>query len=85
VALGIRPHALRLGGGPLSGKVIACQWLGDQTHVAVDVAGRTVVAASQERVSRVPGSDISLNVAAQDLHLFDPESGNAIAHGGSLA
>jgi multiple sugar transport system ATP-binding protein len=64
---------------------MACQWLGDQTHVAVDVAGRTVVSASQERVSRATGSDVSLNVAARDLHLFDHAGGNAIAHGGTLA
>lgn len=85
IALGIRPHALHLGDGPVKGKVMACQWLGDQTHVAVDVGGRTVVSVSQERVLRAPGSDVSLNVAARDLHLFDPASGNAIAHGGTLA
>jgi len=85
IALGIRPHALHLGEGPVKGKVVACQWLGDQTHVAVDVAGRTVVSVSQERVSRAPGSDVALNVAARDLHLFDPASGNAIAHGGQPA
>lgn len=85
IALGIRPHALHLGDGPVRGKVVACQWLGDQTHVAVDVAGRTVVSVSQERVSRLPGSDVALRVAARDLHLFDPSSGKAIAHGGTLA
>lgn len=85
ISLGIRPHALHLGDGPVKGKVMACQWLGDQTHVAVDVGGRTVVSVSQERVSRQPGSDVSLDVAARDLHLFDPDSGMAIAHGGHLA
>lgn len=85
VSIGIRPHALHLGDGPLRGKVTACQWLGDQTHVAVDVGGRTVVSVSQERVSRQPGSDVSLAVASRDLHLFDPASGMAIAHGGQLA
>jgi multiple sugar transport system ATP-binding protein len=85
IVLGIRPHALHLGDGPVRGKVMACQWLGDQTHVAVDVGGRTVVSVSQERVSRASGSDVSLNVAARDLHLFDPATGMAIAHGGTLA
>ncbi|MCA3561181.1 MAG: ABC transporter ATP-binding protein [Aestuariivirga sp.] len=85
IALGIRPHALHLGDGPVKGKVMACQWLGDQTHVAVDVAGRTVVSVSQERVSRAPGSDVALTVAAGDLHLFETSSGKAIAHGGTLA
>ncbi len=85
VAVGIRPHALHVGEGAIRGKVTACQWLGDQTHVAVDVAGRTMVSVSHERVSLAPGRDVSLDVAVGDLHLFDPESGAAIAHGGRLA
>jgi multiple sugar transport system ATP-binding protein len=85
VAIGIRPHALHVGKGPIRGKVVSCQWLGDQTHVAVEVAGRTVVSVSHERVSQKTGSEIELNVAAGDLHLFDAASGNAIAHGGDLA
>jgi multiple sugar transport system ATP-binding protein len=85
IALGIRPHAFHIGDGTLRGKVISCQWLGDQTHVAVDVGGRTVVSVSNTRVNERPGNEISLTVAADDLHLFDAESGRAIAHGGALA
>ena len=85
VAIGIRPHALHLRKGPIKGKVVSCQWLGDQTHVAVEVAGHTIVSVAHERVSQKTGSDIELNVAAGDLHLFDAASGNAIAHGSDLA
>jgi multiple sugar transport system ATP-binding protein len=85
VAIGIRPHALHVGKGPIKGKVVSCQWLGDQTHVAVEVAGRTVVSVAHERVSQKTGSNIELTVAAANLHLFDAVSGNAIAHGGELA
>jgi multiple sugar transport system ATP-binding protein len=85
IAIGIRPHALHLGQGPIRGKIMACQWLGDQTHVAVDVSGRTVVSVAHERVMRKPGSDVALSVAAADLHLFDIETGMALAHGGTLA
>ena len=85
ISLGIRPHALHIGEGPISGQVVACQWLGDQTHVAVDVAGRTVVSVTHDRVSVKPGSVLSLHVAACDLHLFDTASGKAIAHGVVLA
>jgi multiple sugar transport system ATP-binding protein len=85
VAIGIRPHALHVGKGPIKGKVVSCQWLGDQTHVAVEVAGRTVVSVSHERVSLKTGSEVALNVAAGDLHLFDAASGNAIAHGSAPA
>jgi multiple sugar transport system ATP-binding protein len=84
-AIGIRPHTLHVGKGPIRGKVISCQWLGDQTHVAVEVGGRTAVSVAHNRVSQNPGSDIELFVAASDLHLFDRTSGKAIAHGGDLA
>lgn len=85
IALGIRPHALHIGKGPITGKVISCQWLGDQTHVAIDAGGRTVVSVAHERVSVRPGEDVTLRAAAADLHLFDRESGQAIAHGGMPA
>ncbi len=85
IAIGIRPHALHLGEGPIKGKIMSCQWLGDQTHVAVDIDGRTFVSVAHERITRKTGGDVSLSVAAADLHLFDPQTGRAIAHGGSLA
>jgi multiple sugar transport system ATP-binding protein len=85
VTLGVRPHALHAGKGALKGKVTSCQWLGDQTHVAVDVGGRTVVSVSHERVRAKTGEDMALNVAAADLHIFDPETGAALAHGGEAA
>ncbi len=85
VGIGIRPHALHVAKGSIKGKVVACQWLGDQTHVAVEVAGRTVVSIVHEMLKAKTGSDIQLNVAAGDLHLFNPETGRAIAHGGDLA
>lgn len=85
VSVGIRPHALHVGKGPITGQVIACQWLGDQTHVATDVAGRTVVSVAHQRISQKPGSKLSLDVDAEDLHFFDPETGMAIAHGSMLA
>lgn len=81
VSVGIRPYALHVGEGPIGGTVIACQWLGDQTHVAIDVGGRTVVSVAHERVKAPVGSHIDMNVAAEDLHLFDVQSGVAIAHG----
>jgi multiple sugar transport system ATP-binding protein len=85
VGIGIRPHALHVGKGSIVGKVVACQWLGDQTHVAVEVGGRTVVSIVHYLLKAKTGSDIQLNVAAGDLHLFNPETGKAVAHGGDLA
>jgi multiple sugar transport system ATP-binding protein len=85
ISLGVRPHAFKIGDGPFRGKIISCQWLGDQTHVAVEIGGRTVVSVSHDRISQRPGSEIGLSAAASDLHLFDAETGRAIAHGGSPA
>lgn len=85
LVVGIRPHALLVGTGTIRAKVVACQWLGDQTHVATDVGGRIAVSVAHERVTLRPGSEVTLSVAASDLHLFDPASGKAIAHGGQLA
>jgi multiple sugar transport system ATP-binding protein len=85
LAIGVRPHALRVGAGPIKGKVLSCQWLGDQTHIAVEVGGRTVVSVAHERVKRNAGSDIELSVTAGEMHLFDAETGDAIAHGSQPA
>ncbi len=85
VTLGIRPYALHVGQGPIKGKVMSCQWLGDQTHVAVDVGGRTIVSVAHERIREKPGNDLSLAVAASDLHIFNRETQRAIAHGGTVA
>jgi multiple sugar transport system ATP-binding protein len=85
LVIGIRPHALHAGQGPLPGKVISCQWLGDQTHIAIDVAGKTLVSVAHERVRTKSGETIGLAISAADLHLFDPVSGAAIAHGAELA
>lgn len=83
VVLGVRPHAVHIGQGAIKGVISSCQWLGDQTHIAVEVAGRTVVAVSQARVSAKPGQTASLGFDAEALHIFDPETGEAISHGGA--
>jgi multiple sugar transport system ATP-binding protein len=85
ITIGVRPHAVRIGRGNIRGKVLSCQWLGDQTHLAVEVGGRTVVSVSHERISEKSGNDVRLDMSASDLHLFDAVSGEALAHGGEAA
>ena len=85
VTLGVRPHAVHAGRGGIKGKVVSCQWLGDQTHVAVDVGGRTIVSVTHDRVQQKPGSDISVAIEPAGLHIFDTASGKALAHGGKVA
>ncbi|HUL09178.1 MAG TPA: ABC transporter ATP-binding protein [Candidatus Acidoferrum sp.] len=82
VTLGIRPHAIHLGQPRLRARVLSNQWLGDQTHVAAEIAGRLIVAVAHQRVAARVGEEIPFDVAASDLHLFDSQSGAVIAHGG---
>jgi multiple sugar transport system ATP-binding protein len=83
--LGVRPHAVHIGRQGLKARVVTCQWLGDQTHIAAEIAGRTVVSVAQEQISAKPGSEVFLSIAPQELHIFSAGSGAAIAHGASLA
>jgi multiple sugar transport system ATP-binding protein len=85
IILGIRPHAIRLGQPRLRARVLSNQWLGDQAHVAAEIAGRLIVAVAHQRVAARVGEEIPFDVAASDLHLFDSESGRVIAYGGNPA
>lgn len=85
VTIGIRPHALRIGEGPIKARVSSCQWLGDQTHVAAELGAMTLVSVSHEHLRAPIGQEIALSIRAGDLHLFDSTSGRAIAHGGRPA
>ncbi|MGE0239425.1 MAG: ABC transporter ATP-binding protein [Parvibaculaceae bacterium] len=83
--LGVRPHAVRIGTEGLKARVVTCQWLGDQTHIAAEIAGRTVVSVSHEQIVAPPGSEVLLAIAPQELHVFSAGDGAAIAHGARLA
>ena len=81
VTLGIRPHKLRVGAGPIKSRVASNQWLGDQSHIAAEIAGKLAVSVTHARVAARPGEEISLGLFARDLHLFDIDTGAAISHG----
>jgi multiple sugar transport system ATP-binding protein len=83
--LGVRPHGIHIGDGGVKARVVTSQWLGDQTHVAAELAGRMIVSVVHERLALKPGAEIGLSVRPGDIHLFAPDSGDAIAHGGDLA
>ena len=85
LAVGIRPHAVRLGDSGLPASVVSNQWLGDQSHLALEIGGRTVVAVVHRRLGVAVGETVHVAVAAGELHLFDRATGRAIAHGAKLA
>jgi len=85
VVLGIRPYSVRREEGGEPAKVAVSQWLGDQTHIAADFAGGTMVLVEHDRVRLEHGDTIGLKLDANALHVFDAESGKAVSHGPELA
>jgi multiple sugar transport system ATP-binding protein len=85
IEIGIRPHRIQLGNFPLRGIVLSNQWLGDEAHIAVEFAGRTIVAVSPVRIAVRAGDAIGLGIDPASLHVFDRMSGCALAHGGMRA
>lgn len=85
VILGVRPHWLRLGAGGWRASVIANQWLGDQAHVVLEMAGKLLVSVVAERIAAPVGSSLACGFAPEDAHLFDAASGRALWHGGTPA
>ncbi len=79
--VGVRPHKVRVGAGPFSAKLVSNQWLGDQAHVAMEVAGKLMVGVSSSRVRTAMAGALAYDLMATDLHLFDAENGVALLHG----
>jgi multiple sugar transport system ATP-binding protein len=86
VVIGVRPHRVVLGNGSAeTARVVSNQWLGDQSHVAMAVAGKLLVAVAHARVKAAIGESVPYGVRAQDLHIFDPDTTVALAHGARAA
>ncbi len=85
VALGVRPHAVRLDPEGAPARLTANQWLGDQTHLAAAFAGGALVTVEHERSRAAVGDEIRVAFAPGDLHFFDRDSGAAIVHAGRAA
>ena len=83
--VGIRPHSVRLGVGQNQARVVSNQWLGDQSHLALDVAGKLLVVVSHAPIKARPGESLAYQVAAANLHLFEAGSGKALTHGQEAA
>src|SRR6185312_9096301 len=55
VVIGVRPHAVRLGAGAGEARGVSNQWLGDQSHLAMEVAGKLMVAVSHAPIPATAG------------------------------
>ena len=85
IVIGIRPYAVQRDPTGVKAQVSANQWLGDQTHIAADFAGGSIVLVEHDRARLKKGEEIGVRLPAERLHMFDSKSGDAISHGGDLA
>jgi multiple sugar transport system ATP-binding protein len=85
VTIGMRPHKLRVaeasGRGTLRGVVSVNHWLGDHSHVGVQVGGCFMIAVASRNVVAPVGAEVGVTVPEDAVHLFDAASGVAIRHG----
>jgi multiple sugar transport system ATP-binding protein len=79
--IGARPHSVRLGAGANEALIVSNQWLGDQSHLAMEVAGKLMVAVSHKPIPAKAGETIRYDIGAADLHVFDVETAAAVSHG----
>jgi multiple sugar transport system ATP-binding protein len=84
VRLGIRPHLIEIGTNgtaDATGRVITNHWLGDQSHICFEVGGCSVVGVSDRPIKAGAGDALPVRFPLGAIHLFDAESGRALAHG----
>ena len=87
-AMGLRPENVQLraaGQGAIAGRVDLVEALGAETLVYVSTPeGATLVARLSERTALVAGKSVTLDVATEHAHWFDP-SGRVVRHHHSAA
>jgi multiple sugar transport system ATP-binding protein len=81
VTIGIRPYSVHRSGEGIPATVSTSQWLGDQTHIAAELAGASLVLVEHDRAHLRRGDAIRVAIDPKDLHVFDSESGMALVHG----
>jgi multiple sugar transport system ATP-binding protein len=79
--IGARPHAVRLGAGANEARIVSNQWLGDQSHIAMDFAGKLLVAVTHAPIAAKVGDSVRFGVSATELHIFDAATTAAVSHG----
>jgi multiple sugar transport system ATP-binding protein len=79
---GIRPEHLMPAhnGGGIGAKVTVVEPTGPEIHLYADVGGNEICAVARDRFDFQPGEEVRLTPMLDRIHLFDPDSGKAIAH-----
>ena len=84
IMIGVRPYAVQRSADGAVAQVVANQWLGDQSHIAANFAGSTLVLVEHDRADIAVGEAIHVRLTPQDLHVFDVATGAAISHGAQM-
>jgi multiple sugar transport system ATP-binding protein len=82
--IGIRPHRIVVGGDGdhhIMGQIVTNHWLGDQSHVGLDIGGCTVIGVADGPIQARLGDMLPVQFPLDALHLFDAEIGRALLHG----
>ena len=84
VILGVRPYAVQRRDTGSPATVVANQWLGDQSHIAANFAGGSLVLVEHDRTQLTEDQQITVHLEPSDIHIFNPQTGMAISHGARL-
>jgi multiple sugar transport system ATP-binding protein len=87
VRVGIRPFDIRLNDPGQDGNLVdiegariaISEWLGDESHVMVDVDGTQMIAVAPPSFMMGQGAPVRLSIHPEYVHLFDGESGRLLA------
>ncbi|SFB72311.1 multiple sugar transport system ATP-binding protein [Halobiforma haloterrestris] len=85
--LGIRPEAIEIveaGTGAATGTVEVVEPLGETSHAYLTVADATVTVTTDGPGAVEEGERVGIDFPAQRVHLFDPDTGAAVARRESL-
>ena len=80
IKVGLRPEHLSpgTGGTALAGQTLLVEPTGAQTHVVFDLAGQPVTAIVDGEYPARYGARFEANISADQVHIFDRESGVAL-------
>jgi len=78
VVYGIRPEHFTFGGGAPA-KIVVVEPTGPEMHIYADMGGQEICAITQDRVSLSRDEIVNLMPRLDKVHLFDAETGKALA------
>ena len=90
VLVGVRPDAIKVGESVnrvpeemrIESEVVIAEILGGQTHLILNVGGKSMIAEVEGRIMAEPGETMNIGFEPDRLVLFDPETTKALERSG---